>query len=321
MSFFSKVKGFTEGFREMAAVTSASYTLSEFLSMHGFYKDMSDEEYLKMLYRKFNKGKRELNLENPTRFTDKLQWLKLYDRREFYHTLVDKVEVKKYVADRIGQSHVIPTLGVYDTFDEIDFDALPDRFVLKCTHDSGGIRFCRDKKTFDRAEAREYLTSRLSKDPYPQAREFAYKGIRPRLICEPLIDELGKRDSVEYKITCFDGKAKMITVCEGIAHDSLKARTNDFYDRDWNFLPFYTAYYLNSGHENLPPKELPAMLEICDKLAEGIPEVRVDLYLIDGQVLFGEMTFYTWGGFINFVPDEWDEKLGSWFTLPPKTLG
>lgn len=303
---------------QMGKKSSMSFAVSQLLSMHGFYRKKSDEDYLSMLYRRFFRGKRKLNLENPQTLTEKVQWLKLYDHRSFYTDMVDKYEVKKIVAERVGAEHVIPTLGVYDCFEDIDFEALPDQFVLKCTHDSGGIFFCRDKEKFNKEEARAFFERRLSSEPFWQSREWAYKNIKPRIIAEPLIDELGKLDSVEYKVSCFDGKVGFITVCRGIAHSSFDVRKNDFYDRDFNFLPFRTLYYENSGIENEKPDNLDEIVSFCEKISEGIPYVRVDFYLLNGKIYFGETTFYTWGGFIHFVPEEWDKKLGDLIKLPAK---
>ncbi|MBR2948498.1 MAG: glycosyl transferase [Lachnospiraceae bacterium] len=288
--------------------------------MHGFFDKMSDKTYLSMLYRLFFKFRRKLNLENPQTLTEKLQWLKLYDHRDFYPNMVDKCEVKKIVADRVGAEHVIPTLGVYNSFDEIDFDALPEQFVLKCTHDSGGLYFCKDRSTFDKEEARAFLNRRLESTPFMQSREFAYRDVKPRIIAEPFMPELGNLDSVEYKVTCFNGKVNFITVCTGIAHGRFEDRKNDFFDRDWNFLPFRTVYYENSGIDYKKPENLDEIITFCEKIADGIPYVRVDFYLLDGKIYFGETTFYTWGGFIHFTPEEWDYKLGSMVELPEKHI-
>lgn len=302
----------------MGQKSSIPYAVAQLFSMHGFFHRMSDAAYLSMLYRLFFKFKKKLNLQNPQTLTEKLQWLKLYDHRDFYPNMVDKCEVKKIVADRVGAEHVIPTLGVYNTFDEIDFDALPDKFVLKCTHDSGGLYFCKDRSTFDKEEARAFLERRLTSEPFWQSREWAYKNVKPRIIAEPFIEELGNLDSVEYKVTCFNGKVNFITVCTGIAHGNFEDRKNDFFDRDWNFLPFRTVYYDNSGINYEKPENLDEILEFCEKIADGIPYVRIDFYILDGKLYFGESTFYTWGGFIHFTPAEWDKKLGDMMELPEK---
>lgn len=305
---------------EMGKKSSMSFAVSQLLSMHGFYKKKTDADYLSMLYRRFFKGKKKLNLDNPQTLTEKVQWLKLNDHRPFYPNMVDKYEVKKLVAERVGEEHIIPTLGIYDKFDDIDFDTLPDKFVLKCTHDSGGNYFCKDKSQFDKEAAKAFFARRLTSEPFWQSREWAYKDVKPRIIAEPFIEELGNLNSVEYKVSCFDGKVGFITVCRGIAHAKFEERKNDFYDRDFNFLPFRTLYYENSGIENEKPENLEEIVEFCEKISAGIPYVRVDFYILDGKIYFGETTFYTWGGFIHFVPEEWDKKLGDLIKLPEKEL-
>ncbi len=174
-----------------------------YLSSKGFYKNMPDEAYLRKAF-KLRMGY-ELDLDAPKTFCEKLQWLKLYDRRPEYSTMVDKYEVKKYVAERIGEKYVIPLLGVWDRFEDIDFDALPDQFVLKCTHDSGGFVVCRDKSVFDKSDARKRLNKHLQTDYYLHGREWPYKNVKRRIIAEKYIDSLGKPESVEYKLTCFGG--------------------------------------------------------------------------------------------------------------------
>ena len=282
-------------------------------SWDGKYLDVPDDAFLKRLFR-LKMGK-ELDLENPKTYCEKLQWLKLYDRNPEYTRMVDKIEAKRFVTERAGEGHVIPMYGAWDSFDEIDFDSLPDRFVLKCNHDSYGVIVCEDKKTFDYAGTKKIIDKRLKRNNYWPTREWPYKNVKPRVFAEQYIDTIGKRDSVEYKLTCFDGRAKLITVCGGIPHAEIEDRTNDHYDRDFNRLEF-TAFY-GPAKPPLPlPDEIEEIIAFSEKLAEGIPEVRVDSYLIDGKVMFGEMTFYTWAGLIPFDPPEYDEILGSWINLP-----
>lgn len=254
------------------------------------------------------------NLKHPQNFTEKLNWLKLHDRRPLYTKLADKCEVKKYVAEKIGSDKIIPLLGVWDHFDEIDFDQLPDQFVLKCTHDSGGFRICKDKSNFDQEEARQFFNKKLHKNYYWNKREWVYKDIKPRIIAEPYIDSLGKPESFEYKLTCMNGVCKVFTICTGIAHSDFELRTNDHYDRDFNHLPWY-AYYKNSKKPVQIPPQAKEIIEYAEKLSEGIPQVRVDFYVINDKVYFGEMTFYTWAGIIEFTPPEWNDIMGSWLDL------
>ena len=204
---------------------------------------------------------------------------------------------------------------MWNSVDEINFGSLPDQFVLKCTHDSGGFVICKDKKSFDVEAAKKKLDSRLKRNFYIFSREYPYKNVRPRIIAEKYVDSLGKKDSIEYKLTCFNGKVKLITVCGGIAHSALENRTNDFYDREFNHLPFYVFY--KNPEKALPiPRQIDEMIEYSEKLAKGIPQVRVDWYIVDGHIYFGEMTFFTWGGFCVFSPEEWNRKLGDWIKLP-----
>jgi len=254
------------------------------------------------------------NLKHPQNFTEKLNWLKLHDRRPLYTKLADKCEVKKYVSEKIGSDKIIPLLGVWDHFDEIDFDQLPDQFVLKCTHDSGGFRICKDKSNFDQEEARQFFNKELHKNYYWNKREWVYKDIKPRIIAEPYIDSLGKPESFEYKLTCMNGVCKVFTICTGIAHSDFELRTNDHYDRDFNHLPWY-AYYKNSKKPVQIPPQAKEIIEYAEKLSEGIPQVRVDFYVINDKVYFGEMTFYTWAGIIEFTPPEWNDIVGSWLDL------
>ena len=278
----------------------------------GMYDKMSDEAYLRKAYR-VRMGK-ELNLDNPQTFCEKLQWLKLYDHNPRYTMLADKYEVKKIVADAVGEQYVLPAFGVWDSFDEIDFDTLPDQFILKCTHNSGGFMVCRDKNTFDKEEAKKLFDKLLKTSYFLAGREWVYKDIKPRIIAEPYIDTLGEIDSIEYKLTCFDGVAKNITICTGIAHSAYENRTNDNFDRELNHLPWY-AYYKNAAVTPEIPPQMDEIIEIAEKLSKDIPQVRVDFYVIDGQVYFGEMTFYTWSGFIEFTPPEWDDIMGSYIDL------
>lgn len=286
------------------------------LSERGYYNNMSDEAYLKRLF-KIKLGY-DLDLQNPKTFCEKLQWLKLYDRRPEYTMMADKYRVKEWVANKIGDKYVIPLYGAWDHFDEIDFDALPNQFVLKCNHD-GGVLVCEDKSSFDFAFAKTHLEERLTKSYFWSGREWAYKDIPRKIIAEQYMPQLGKRDSIEYKITCFDGRVKLITKCTGIAHTSFDLRNNDNYDRDWNYLPFY-AFYKNTGEVIEKPAYMDEVISICETLSKGIPQVRVDGYIIDDNWYFGEMTFYTWNGFIKFNPDEWDTIMGEWIKLPEKTI-
>ena len=277
---------------------------------------MSDKFYLTILF-KMKMGY-ELNWRNPKSFCEKVNWLKLHDRNPLYHQLVDKYEVKQWVTEKIGEEHVVKNYGLYNSVDEIDYNKLPNRFVLKCTHDSGSYVVCQDKATFDKEKARAILANGLNAGDFSDMqREWAYRGVQPRIIAEEYIDTLGKPDSIEYKITCFNGKVRMFTICSGIPHSDFDKRFNDHYDREGNRLPFF-VYYKPAGLE-LPKKPIyEEMVRIAETLSAGIPQVRVDLYEHEGKIMFGEMTFYTWGGMMEFTPKEWDFKLGEMLELPHK---
>lgn len=281
-------------------------------------KNVDDKTYLKLVYW-MSTGKR-LNLENPKLLSEKLQWLKLYDRNPFYTRCVDKYEAKKVVEERLGTNeNIVPLIGVWNHFDEIDFDKLPNQFVMKTTHASGGLIVCKDKSTLDKDKAKTILERSLQHDFFKGGREWPYKDVKRRIIAEEYIDTLGYEDSVEYKITCMNGRVQFITFCKGPAHQSLDERTNDHFDRNFNRLPFY-VYYKNSNYPFEKPGTWDKMIEIAEKLADGIPYVRVDVYDTNGHIYFGEMTFYTWAGFLRFNPREWDEKLGSLLDLREKAI-
>lgn len=235
--------------------------------------------------------------------------MKLHDRRPEYTTMVDKAEAKLFVADIIGEEFIIPTLGVWDTFDEIDFDLLPNQFVLKTTHDSGHVVVVKDKATINKKIAKRILTKSLNHNFYLDYREYPYKDVKPRIIAEKfMVDESGT-ELKDYKFFCFHGEPKMLFV----ASDRPKDTRFDFFDTDFNHLPF------EQGHPNakIPPSKpdnFGEMLNIARKLSKGIPQVRVDLYNINGKIYFGELTLFHNSGCTPFVPADWDEKIGSWWT-------
>lgn len=256
-----------------------------------------------------------LNLRNPKTFCEKLQWLKLHDHNPLYHKLVDKYEVKRIVAEKIGEEHVVKLYGLWDSIDDVNLSQLPNSFVLKYTSDSGGFVVCKDKKTFDWESAKQIMKANfVSENYYLTCREWAYKGIKPRIIAEEYMDSLGKPESTEYKITCIHGLVKMITVCSGIAHVEYEKRFNDHFDREGNRLPFYVNY--KPAGLNLPDKKTTdELIRLSEILSKDIPQVRVDWYIHKEKIFFGEMTFYTWGGFMNYIPKEWDRKMGDWLEL------
>jgi hypothetical protein len=253
-----------------------------------------------------------LDLERPQTYNEKLQWLKLHDKRPEYTQMVDKIAVKEYVANIIGNEYIIPTIAIYNKPEDIDFDQLPNQFVLKVTHDSGGIFVCKNKQTINKKEVIKKMKWGLKRTFYKLNREYPYKDVPRRIIAEQYMEDESGYELKDYKIFCFDGKPKLLFV----ATDRQIHKTKfDFFDLDWNHLPF------TNGHPNNPkpilkPKNFEKMLEIAAKLSKGIPHVRVDLYNIDGKIYFGEMTFFHWSGIVPFVPEEWDYKIGDMLHLP-----
>lgn len=275
-------------------------------------KKIDDKEYLKRLF-KLRMGY-ELDLDNPKTFNEKLQWLKLYNRKPEYTIMVDKYRAKEFIAQKVGQEHVVPNLGMWENFDDIDFDTLPDKFVLKCNHDCGGLIICKDKSKLDIDAARKKINDCLKKNYYWTSREWPYKDVKPCILAEEYLDM--PEGLTEYKLFSFNGRAEIILVCKGIAHTP--SRTNTFFDRDFNRLPIQSLLP-NQKEEEPKPAEYEQMLAIADKISEGIPQVRVDFYIIKGKVYVGEMTFFHNTGTTKINPEEWDRKMGDWIILPEKT--
>ncbi len=283
----------------------------------GFYKRVPDEEFLKKQYRVcFGK---ELNLENPVTFNEKLQWLKLYNRKPIYTTMVDKVDVKKYVADIIGEQYIIPTLGVWDHFDDIDFDKLPDQFVLKCSHDSGGLVIVKDKSKLDKKAAKAKIEKCLKRNYYWIGREWAYKNVKPRILAEKYMENNSTKDLRDYKIFCFDGVAKALFIATDRQAANVEVKF-DFYDMDFNHLDVRNGHS-NSDVELKKPEKFDEMISLANKLSQNIPHVRVDFYEVNGKVYFGELTFCHFSGMTPFDPEAWDVTFGSWIKLPEKFVG
>ena len=259
------------------------------------------------------RNNRALNLKNPKSFNEKLQWLKLYDRNPLYTQLVDKYEVRKYITYVIGKEYLIPLLGVYNDFDEIDFKKLPNKFVLKCTNDSGSIIMCTNKSELDMNETREKINKSLKRNFYLLYREWPYKNIKPRIICEKyMVDESGT-ELKDYKFFCFNGDPKALFIATDRGVDT----RFDFFDLDFNHLPFM-QHYKNSVKEIKKPAGFNEMIRLAKVLSKDIPHVRVDFYDINGKVYFGELTFFHFSGFEKFEPEYYDELFGSWLELPSK---
>ena len=277
-------------------------------------KPIPDKLYLKLYY--FAKFKKPLNLKNPRSYNEKLQWLKLYDRNPAYTQIVDKYAVKDYVAKQIGQEYVIPTLGVWDRVEDIDFDSLPERFVLKCTHDSGGLVICKDKSQLDIAQAKKKLSKSLKNNFYYIGREWPYKNVKPRIIAEAYMEDDKTGELRDYKFYCFGGEPKVMLLASDRQTEGEESKF-DFYDMDFQHLDFRRGHP-NSDKPVAKPETFDAMRKLAEQLSQGFPHVRVDLYEVNGKNYFGELTFYPGNGMTRFEPEKWDYKMGRWIKLPHK---
>jgi hypothetical protein len=274
------------------------------------FRFIPDKTFLKMKY--WLRIGKKLNLSNPKTFNEKLQWLKLYDRNPKYTDLVDKDKVREYIAKTIGEEYLIPLLEVYDSYEEIDFDKLPNQFVLKCTHDSGGLVICKNKNEFDIESARKKMNKSLKRNFYYHGREWCYKNIKPKIICEKyMVDESGV-ELKDYKIFCFNGEPKIIQV----DYNRFIGHKRNLYDTQWNYIPASIQYPTDPEVKIMKPEKLNEMLKLAKVLAKDYPHVRVDFYSINEKIYFGEMTFYHGSGFERFKPESLGRKMGNWIKLP-----
>ena len=263
-----------------------------------------DARYLRMLYRVRTGDK--LHLDHPQTLNEKLQWLKLYDRKPIYTQMVDKYEVRKIIAEQVGEEYLIPLLGVWERFDDIDFDSLPEQFVLKCTHDSGGLTICTDRKMFDKEAARKKIEHCMRRNYYTNSREWPYKNVKPRIIAEAyMVDESGW-ELKDYKIFCFNGKADYIEVD---FNRYVKHKLNP-YDFDWNPLNFCDSSKNDYSADISKPARLMDMKVISEKLSQNMDFLRVDFYSIGDRIYIGELTLCPGSGFIAFEPKETDLYYG-----------
>lgn len=255
---------------------------------------------------------KKLNLNKPLYFNEKLNWLKLHDRKDIYTKMADKYEVREIIKERLGEDYLIPLLGVWDRVEDIDFSKLPEQFVLKCTHDSGSVIICKDKKSFDKEEAIRKLIMTMKTNYFYPSREWPYKNIKPRIIAEKyMVDESGM-ELKDYKIYNFGGEPKLIQVDFGrfVHHE------RNLYTLDWKYIPEEIEYPTNESVQITKPGCLEEMLACARLLAKGIPSVRTDFYSINGKIYFGEITFYQEGGFARFHSEAYSRKLGDWIELP-----
>lgn len=270
-----------------------------------------DRIYLQIVY--FKHFRRFINFNNPKTFNEKIQWLKLNYRNEEYTKLVDKYRVKQYITKLIGEEYVIPTLGVWNNVDDIDFKSLPEKFVLKCNNDSGGIVICKNKKDFDEAKAKSFLKERLKNNGYWYGRELPYKNVKPCIIAEKYMEDSISKDIKDYKFFCFNGSMEFFD----IDIDRFIEHRANYYDRNGNFLPFGKTYCPPDYTKKIEmPKNLDKMIELAETISHNTVLSRIDFYEIDGQVYFGEITFYPGSGFSPFTDEKWDYKLGDMIDLP-----
>lgn len=280
----------------------------KFMAAKGLYNSISDEKYLKKMFKAWMGY--ELNLENPQTLNEKLQWLKLHDRKHLYTKIVDKYEVKKYVAEIIGEEYIVPTLGVWDRFEDINFELLPDQFVIKCTHDSGGLVICRDKSTFDKKTARRKIMRSLSTNYYRRFREWPYRDMKPRIIAEQYIeDESGFL--TDYKFYCFNGIPDCVLTCFDRATGDTKYY---FFDKKWELKRYNKRGKDAPDGFTVPkPEGIDQMFELAETLAKAseAPFIRVDLYNVYGKIYFGELTLYPAAGFDTGRLPETDVLFGN----------
>lgn len=269
-----------------------------------------DKIYLQLYY--MIRFKRVCDLRTPKTFNEKLNWLKIHNRNSLYTTLVDKCEVKSYVSKIIGGGYTIPTLGVWDRFDDINFDELPKQFVLKCTHDSEGLVIVKDKRLLDKKNAKEKIETALKQNFYYIGREWPYKDVKPRIIAEQYIEDHIDKELRDYKFYCFNGEPKIMYIASDRNSGHVKF---DFYDMEFNHLDIIQKYP-NSSSLLHKPVNFEKMKILASKLSKGFPYVRVDFYEADEKVYFGELTFFPMSGLTPFKPDSWDKQLGEWLQLP-----
>lgn len=283
-----------------------------YFASNGFLNWVSDELYLKLFY--WGMIGKKLHLQDPKGFNEKLQWLKLYYRDEIYIKLVDKYEVKSFVHENYPELNMIRTLGIWEKAEDIDFNHLPDQFVLKCTHDSGSTIICRDKKELNISEVKNMLKAALKKNMYKYGREWVYRDVIPRIIAEEYMHDDDSIELKDYKFLCFHGEVKCCFI--GSDRFSENGLHTSYFDRDWNPLPF-TRHYPRRA--DIPrPEKLSQMIELAERMSKGMPFVRIDFYIIHHEIYFGEYTFFPGCGFLEFNPDEWDYILGEWIRLPSK---
>lgn len=288
------------------------YALCRDIKMLGMRTE-SDRHYITRKFQRMLGYKP--NLDHPKTFQEKLQWIKLNDRKPIYHDMVDKVTAKQFIIDKLGDENLcIPTLGVYNSYEDIDFEALPDEFILKCTHDSGSYCICADKKAFDKKKAKERLLVNFKYDYFYFSREWPYQGLKHRIIAEPLLHDGTGTYLRDYKFYTFNGEPKFFyTTSDRENKDGVR---EDFFDIEGNLLDINQLGYYNNPITPALPQNLEKMVEMARVLAKDTYHLRVDFYEVNGKVYVGEMTFFDGGGFVAFDPEKYNRILGDWINLP-----
>ena len=304
----NRMQRYMEKLKKYCADSSYRFVVNAAL---GLYNSMPDRDYLE---RKFEALMgTPLHLDAPQTFNEKLQWLKLYDRKPEYTMMVDKYRVREYIAQKIGAEYLIPLLGVWDSPDEIDFAALPEQFVLKCNHNSGlGMCICKDKSTLDLRKVRRELRKGLRQDYYLPGREWPYKDVPRKIIAEKYMIDNDVNELRDYKFFCFRGEVK----CFKVDFDRFIDHRANYFDPNGNPMPFGEVVCPPKPDKQLVlPKNLGKMISLAEKLSGDIPFLRVDFYNVQGRIYFGELTFSPASGMGKFIPEEWDAILGSWLQL------
>lgn len=273
---------------------------------------MDDKKYLKRQFKE-HMGY-EMDFSNPRTFDEKLNWLKLYDRNPLYTKMVDKYEAKLIVAEKLGDKYIIPTLGIYDSFDEIDFTSLPNQFVIKCTHDSGGVFIVKDKNNMDVNTLRKTIEKLLSKNFFYFHREWPYKNVNPRIIIEKYMEDDNTKELRDYKFYCFNGNVKAMLLASNRQKGNEELRF-DYYDKNFVKLNMTNYWHPNAIEESNKPKSFNEMIKFASELSVGFPHVRIDFYEVNGQVFFGEFTFYDQAGYLKINPKLWEIEWGDLIDL------
>lgn len=301
--------------RRVRKISKTNFLFSNLYRLAGYYrynleKNIPHDVFLKRKY--FENTGKILNLQSPTTYNEKLQWQKLYDHNPLYTMLVDKYAVREFVEKKIGTEYLVNLYGVYNHFNEIDFKSLPERFVLKCTHDCGSIIVCTDKSKLNVKRARKRLKTAMERNYFYYSREWPYKNVSPKIVCEEYLIDNDSDELRDYKIFCFNGRPKLIQV----HFDRFSSHKTNTYSTEWKLLDVSFSNYPSDPEANIPrPEKLNLMLQLASRLSEGLPQARVDFYYVNNQIYFGEITFFHAGGMAPFVPESFNEDLGKLIDL------